>query len=189
MLLPMTIIPLQGFFIGFTQLTLSKYRRNCWLFVEIIMTSWKTSRKILHTVRTSTSTKVGLLVFIMGPFGRKPAIKLRTEWCLSSHPVWTCYSRMERKSDKEFLQMWLLCVHVSLSKCDWTCHMRSEVKSSTSGFQWQMGMNGSVRVLLFEYCSSCCCFYNYANQKASIRWQDSAPPISGYWPTSEPNAG
>ena len=109
------------------------------------MTSWKTSRKILHTVRTSTSTKVGLLVFIMGPFGRKPAIKLRTEWCLSSHPVWTCYSRMERKSDKEFLQMWLLCVHVSLSKCDWTCHMRSEVKSSTSGFQWQMGMNGSVK--------------------------------------------
>jgi len=27
------------------------------------------------------------------------------------------------------------------------------------------------------------------NKKASIRWQDSAPPISGYWPTSEPNAG
>jgi len=26
-------------------------------------------------------------------------------------------------------------------------------------------------------------------KKASIRWQDSAPPISGYWPTSEPNAG
>jgi len=25
--------------------------------------------------------------------------------------------------------------------------------------------------------------------KISIRWQDSAPPISGYWPTSEPNAG
>jgi len=24
---------------------------------------------------------------------------------------------------------------------------------------------------------------------ASIRWQDSAPPISGYWPTSGPNAG
>jgi len=23
------------------------------------------------------------------------------------------------------------------------------------------------------------------NKKASIRWQDSAPPISGYWPTSE----
>jgi len=27
------------------------------------------------------------------------------------------------------------------------------------------------------------------NMKASIRWQDSVPPISGYWPTSEPNAG
>jgi len=27
------------------------------------------------------------------------------------------------------------------------------------------------------------------DKKASIRWQDSAPPISGYWPTSEPNAG
>jgi len=27
------------------------------------------------------------------------------------------------------------------------------------------------------------------NKKASIRWQDSAPPISGQWPTSEPNAG
>jgi len=27
------------------------------------------------------------------------------------------------------------------------------------------------------------------NKKASIRWQDSAPPMSGYWPTSEPNAG
>ena len=27
------------------------------------------------------------------------------------------------------------------------------------------------------------------NKKASIRWQDSAPPISGDWPTSEPNAG
>jgi len=26
-------------------------------------------------------------------------------------------------------------------------------------------------------------------KKASICWQDSAPPISGYWPTSEPNAG
>jgi len=26
------------------------------------------------------------------------------------------------------------------------------------------------------------------NKKASIRWQDSALPISGYWPTSEPNA-
>jgi len=26
-------------------------------------------------------------------------------------------------------------------------------------------------------------------KKASIRWQDSAPPISGHWPTSEPNAG
>jgi len=25
-------------------------------------------------------------------------------------------------------------------------------------------------------------------KKASIRWQDSAPPISGYWPTSESNA-
>jgi len=27
------------------------------------------------------------------------------------------------------------------------------------------------------------------NKKASIRWQDSAPAISGYWSTSEPNAG
>jgi len=27
------------------------------------------------------------------------------------------------------------------------------------------------------------------NKKASIRWQDCAPPISGYWPTSEANAG
>ena len=26
-------------------------------------------------------------------------------------------------------------------------------------------------------------------KKASIRWQDSARPISGYWPTSEPNTG
>jgi len=26
-------------------------------------------------------------------------------------------------------------------------------------------------------------------KKASIRWQDNAPPISGYWPTSEPNTG
>ena len=26
-------------------------------------------------------------------------------------------------------------------------------------------------------------------QEDSIRWQDSAPPISGYWPTSELNAG
>jgi len=25
--------------------------------------------------------------------------------------------------------------------------------------------------------------------KASIRWQESVPPISGYWPNSEPNAG
>jgi len=30
---------------------------------------------------------------------------------------------------------------------------------------------------------------NNSNKKASIRWQDSAPPISGYWPTSEPNTG
>jgi len=29
----------------------------------------------------------------------------------------------------------------------------------------------------------------HINKKASIRWQDSVPPISGYWPTSEPNAG
>jgi len=29
----------------------------------------------------------------------------------------------------------------------------------------------------------------YYYKKASIRWQDSAPPISGYLPTSEPNAG
>jgi len=27
------------------------------------------------------------------------------------------------------------------------------------------------------------------SKKASIRWQDSVPPISVYWPTSEPNAG
>jgi len=27
------------------------------------------------------------------------------------------------------------------------------------------------------------------NKKASIRWQNSAPPISGYWPTRELNAG
>jgi len=27
-----------------------------------------------------------------------------------------------------------------------------------------------------------------ANKKASIRGQDSAPSISDYWPTSEPNA-
>jgi len=27
------------------------------------------------------------------------------------------------------------------------------------------------------------------NKQASIRGQDSAPLISGYWPTSEPNAG
>jgi len=27
------------------------------------------------------------------------------------------------------------------------------------------------------------------NKKASIRWQDRAPPISGYWSTCEPNAG
>jgi len=26
-------------------------------------------------------------------------------------------------------------------------------------------------------------------KNASIRWQDNALPISGYWPTSEPNAG
>jgi len=25
---------------------------------------------------------------------------------------------------------------------------------------------------------------NKKNKKASIRWQDSAPPISGYWQTS-----
>jgi len=31
--------------------------------------------------------------------------------------------------------------------------------------------------------------YQSMNKKASIRWQDSAPPISGYWPTSEPNTG
>jgi len=31
--------------------------------------------------------------------------------------------------------------------------------------------------------------YGKRNKKANIRWQDSAPPISGYWPTSEPNAG
>jgi len=31
--------------------------------------------------------------------------------------------------------------------------------------------------------------YVHFNKKASIRWQDSAPPISGYSPTSEPNAG
>jgi len=29
----------------------------------------------------------------------------------------------------------------------------------------------------------------HKNKKASISWQDSAPPILGYWPTSEPNAG
>jgi len=29
----------------------------------------------------------------------------------------------------------------------------------------------------------------WEDKKASIRWQDSAPPISGYWPTREPNAG
>jgi len=28
-----------------------------------------------------------------------------------------------------------------------------------------------------------------SNKNASIRWQDSALPISDYWPTSEPNAG
>jgi len=27
---------------------------------------------------------------------------------------------------------------------------------------------------------------NVINKKASIRWQDSAPSISGYWPTREP---
>jgi len=32
-------------------------------------------------------------------------------------------------------------------------------------------------------------FITFLNKKASIRWQDSEPPISGYWPTSEPNAG
>jgi len=31
--------------------------------------------------------------------------------------------------------------------------------------------------------------FTWQNKKASIRWQDSAPPISGYWPTSKPNAG
>jgi len=31
------------------------------------------------------------------------------------------------------------------------------------------------------------CYRYY--KKASIRWQGSAPPISGYWPTSEQNAG
>ena len=30
---------------------------------------------------------------------------------------------------------------------------------------------------------------NRLYKKASIRWQDSAPQISGYWPTSEPKAG
>jgi len=30
---------------------------------------------------------------------------------------------------------------------------------------------------------------NECNKMASIHWQDSAPPISGYWPTSESNAG
>jgi len=33
------------------------------------------------------------------------------------------------------------------------------------------------------------CSVDNENKKASIRWQDSAPPISGYWPTTEPNAG
>jgi len=31
--------------------------------------------------------------------------------------------------------------------------------------------------------------FNEGYKKASIRWQDSAPPISCYRPTSEPNAG
>jgi len=31
-------------------------------------------------------------------------------------------------------------------------------------------------------------YYRF-NKKASIRWQGSAPPISSYWPTTEPNAG
>jgi len=37
-----------------------------------------------------------------------------------------------------------------------------------------------------------CCFtltLSWSSLKASIHWQDNAPPISGYLPTSEPNAG
>jgi len=48
-------------------------------------------------------------------------------------------------------------------------------------------MDYSIITLLYIYCWIW--WWKNLYKKASIRWQDSAPPISGYWPTSEPNAG
>jgi len=45
--------------------------------------------------------------------------------------------------------------------------------------------NDVVNVSLFAYDKITLKTY----KKASIRSQHSAPPISGYWPTSEPKAG
>jgi len=42
---------------------------------------------------------------------------------------------------------------------------------------------GHKNLLSVHYCTTLA-FIDYRNKKASIRWQDSAPPISGYWPTS-----
>jgi len=56
-----------------------KVQKKLLTFIEIIMISWKISRRILHTGRMSTSTEVCLsLLFIMGPYGRKH-IKLFTD--------------------------------------------------------------------------------------------------------------
>jgi len=46
-----------------------------------------------------------------------------------------------------------------------------------------------AKVELLSFNSKILLHLSYSNKKASIRWLDSVPPTSGYWPTSEPNAG
>jgi len=55
----------------------------------------------------------------------------------------------------------------------WNAKYNSEMKS-----RWLV----MVTVAITGFLPKC-------NKKASIHWQNSAPTISGYCPTSEPNAG
>jgi len=84
------------------------------------------------------------------------------------------------------LPLEIMSLSCTFTQWPWTHYVCGRDASTVSNHQFQFVHKiWSTLLHPFQICLEAPKF----NKKASIRWQDSALPIAGYWPISEPNAG